>query len=46
MVRLIVSNSGTGYQTFIGGMKSYALRVDRAVRDDVVDLAARNTDVH
>ncbi len=40
------SSIGAGYQTFIGGMGSDASRVDRAVRGDVVDLAARKTDVH
>jgi hypothetical protein len=48
MVRLVVSNSGhpsgARYPTFI--QRPDASRVNKAVRGDVVDLAARSTDIH
>jgi hypothetical protein len=49
MERLVASNSnyprGARYRTIsFGG--SDASRVDKAVRGDVIDLAARSTDIH
>ncbi len=48
MVRLVVSNSGHPFGPNVrrSSSGSDASRVDRAVRGDVVDFAARGTDVH